>query len=75
VGPTGYIGKFVVKELIKQGYNVIAFSRENAGIKGKMGKSEISKVRVMATGSTWLYITCQKVSRITSSECSGISRG
>ncbi|GAX78735.1 hypothetical protein CEUSTIGMA_g6172.t1 [Chlamydomonas eustigma] len=43
VGPTGYIGKFVVKELINQGYNVVAFSRENAGIKGKMGKSDIAK--------------------------------
>ena len=45
VGPTGYIGKYVVKELIKRGYNVVAFAREQAGIKGKMGKAETVKVR------------------------------
>lgn len=44
VGPTGYIGKFVVKELIKRGFNVVAFSRESAGIKGKLGKADIQKV-------------------------------
>ncbi|MEW5310564.1 MAG: hypothetical protein WDW38_002350 [Sanguina aurantia] len=43
VGPTGYIGKFVVKELIKRGFNVVAFSREAAGIKGKLGKADIQK--------------------------------
>ncbi|KAG2482553.1 hypothetical protein HYH03_018512 [Edaphochlamys debaryana] len=43
VGPTGYIGKYVVKELIKRGYNVVAFSRESAGIKGKMGKDDVKK--------------------------------
>ena len=45
VGPTGYIGKFVVKELVSRGYNVVAFARENAGIKGKMGREDIVKVR------------------------------
>ncbi len=45
VGCTGYIGKFVTKELIKRGYNVVAFTREQAGIKGKMGKDDIKKVR------------------------------
>jgi len=35
VGATGYIGKFVVKELISRGYNVVAFSREKSGVKGK----------------------------------------
>jgi glutamate dehydrogenase/leucine dehydrogenase len=44
VGPTGYIGKFVVKELIKRGYNVVAFAREQAGIKGKMTKADTIKV-------------------------------
>lgn len=43
-GPTGYIGKFVVKELVKRGFDVIAFSREKAGIKGKMGKEDVQKV-------------------------------
>lgn len=40
VGSTGYIGKFVVKELIKRGFNVIAVSRERSGIKGKNSKEE-----------------------------------
>ncbi len=44
VGCTGYIGKFVTKELAKRGYNVVAFTREQAGIKGKMGKEDIKKV-------------------------------
>lgn len=35
VGPTGYIGKFVVKELIARGYDVVAFSREKSGVGGK----------------------------------------
>ncbi|CAL8460725.1 g256 [Coccomyxa elongata] len=35
VGSTGYIGKFVVKELIKRGYNVVAFAREKSGVGGK----------------------------------------
>jgi len=43
-GPTGYIGKFVTNELVKRGYNVLAVSRENAGIKGKLGKADIEKV-------------------------------
>ncbi|KXZ55167.1 hypothetical protein GPECTOR_3g314 [Gonium pectorale] len=43
VGPTGYIGKFVVKELVQRGYNVVAFAREQAGIKGKMGKEDTLK--------------------------------
>lgn len=40
VGSTGYIGKFVVKELVKRGFNVIAVAREKSGIKGKFGKEE-----------------------------------
>lgn len=34
VGSTGYIGNFVVKELIKRGFNVIAIARERSGIRG-----------------------------------------
>lgn len=40
VGSTGYIGKFVVYELVKRGFNVIAVARERSGIKGKYGKGE-----------------------------------
>ncbi|XP_030923739.1 divinyl chlorophyllide a 8-vinyl-reductase, chloroplastic [Quercus lobata] len=40
VGSTGYIGKFVVNELISRGFNVIAIARERSGIKGKNSKEE-----------------------------------
>jgi divinyl chlorophyllide a 8-vinyl-reductase len=42
-GPTGYIGRFVTKELIAQGYDVTAFAREAAGIKGKMKKEDTAR--------------------------------
>lgn len=45
VGPTGYIGKFVTKELIRRGYNVVAFAREKSGIKGKASKEDTINVR------------------------------
>ncbi|KAE8076715.1 hypothetical protein FH972_015347 [Carpinus fangiana] len=40
VGSTGYIGKFVVKELVSRGFNVIAISREKSGIRGRNSKEE-----------------------------------
>ncbi|XVF28407.1 hypothetical protein REPUB_Repub15cG0026900 [Reevesia pubescens] len=40
VGSTGYIGKFVVKELVNRGFNVIAVARERSGIRGKNSKEE-----------------------------------
>lgn len=43
VGPTGYIGKFVVKELIERGYQVVAFAREKSGIGGKSSKDQTAK--------------------------------
>lgn len=41
VGATGYIGKFVVKELVARGYNVVAFARERSGIGGKQGAEDV----------------------------------
>ncbi|PRW56400.1 divinyl chlorophyllide a 8-vinyl- chloroplastic [Chlorella sorokiniana] len=41
VGATGYIGKFVVKELVKRGYNVVAFARERSGIGGKQSAEDV----------------------------------
>jgi divinyl chlorophyllide a 8-vinyl-reductase len=41
VGATGYIGKFVVKELVARGYNVVAFAREKSGIGGKQGQEDV----------------------------------
>ncbi|KAL6185931.1 hypothetical protein ACLB2K_042053 [Fragaria x ananassa] len=40
VGATGYIGKFVVKELVDREFNVIAIAREKSGIRGKFSKDE-----------------------------------
>lgn len=43
VGATGYIGKFVVKELVKRGYDVAAFCREKSGIGGKQSMEDTKK--------------------------------
>lgn len=43
VGCTGYIGKFVTKELISRGYNVIAVSREKSGVKGKQSMEDVKR--------------------------------
>ncbi|KAF6173755.1 hypothetical protein GIB67_042923 [Kingdonia uniflora] len=40
VGSTGYIGKFVIKELVSRGFKVIAVAREKSGITGKSNKEE-----------------------------------
>ena len=40
-GATGYIGRYVVQELIKRKYNVVAFARERSGIKGSKGTEEV----------------------------------
>ena len=44
VGPTGYIGRFVTKELIQRGYQVVAFAREKSGIGGKSSKDQTTGV-------------------------------
>ncbi|KAI8105731.1 hypothetical protein M9434_000313 [Picochlorum sp. BPE23] len=43
VGATGYIGKFVVRELVNRGYQVVAFCREKSGIGGKQGMEDTIK--------------------------------
>jgi divinyl chlorophyllide a 8-vinyl-reductase len=48
-GPTGYIGKFVVKELVSRGYQVFALSRETAGVKGKLKKEDVERELAGAT--------------------------
>lgn len=45
VGATGYIGKFVTKELVKRGYNTVALARERSGIKGKSSPEDVRRVR------------------------------
>ncbi|EEH55039.1 3,8-divinyl protochlorophyllide a 8-vinyl reductase [Micromonas pusilla CCMP1545] len=49
VGGTGYIGKFVVRELCAQGYDVTAFVREKSGIGGKSGKEDARRTFPDAT--------------------------
>ena len=40
VGATGYIGKFVTRELCARGYDVTAFTREKSGIGGKTSAND-----------------------------------
>ena len=37
---TGYIGRFVVKELVKRGYQVVAFCRERSGVGGRQSQDQ-----------------------------------
>ncbi|WP_076791080.1 NAD(P)-dependent oxidoreductase [Chlorobium sp. KB01] len=48
VGATGYIGKFVVRELVSRGYEVVSFARERSGV-GAMTKAD--ELRVQLKGS------------------------
>jgi len=43
VGATGYIGRFVTKEMISRGYKVIAMSREASGVGGKKSMDDVKK--------------------------------
>jgi len=41
VGATGYIGKFVTKEMIARGYKVIAMARDKSGVGGKKTQNDV----------------------------------
>ncbi|KAK9825464.1 hypothetical protein WJX81_005322 [Elliptochloris bilobata] len=43
VGATGYIGKFVVRELVKRGYDVVALARERSGVGGKASREDVQR--------------------------------
>eukprot|EP00238_Polyblepharides_amylifera_P010628 CAMPEP_0196579952 /NCGR_PEP_ID=MMETSP1081-20130531/25910_1 /TAXON_ID=36882 /ORGANISM="Pyramimonas amylifera, Strain CCMP720" /LENGTH=419 /DNA_ID=CAMNT_0041899685 /DNA_START=50 /DNA_END=1309 /DNA_ORIENTATION=- len=43
VGATGYIGKFVTKELVARGYNVVAVAREKSGVGGKKSPGDVER--------------------------------
>ena len=40
-GATGYIGRFVVRELVARGYDVVAVTRGSSGIGGKQGVRDV----------------------------------
>jgi divinyl chlorophyllide a 8-vinyl-reductase len=42
-GATGYIGKFVVRELLSRSYDVVSFVRERSGIGGVSGIEEVRR--------------------------------
>lgn len=39
-GSTGYIGKFVVREICRRGFNVISVARERSGIRGRNDRDQ-----------------------------------
>ena len=41
-GSTGYIGRYVVTEMVKRGFNVVAVAREKSGINGKSDRNQVS---------------------------------
>jgi divinyl chlorophyllide a 8-vinyl-reductase len=43
VGATGYIGKFVVRELVARGYDVVSFARERSGVGMSTTAEEVRK--------------------------------
>jgi divinyl chlorophyllide a 8-vinyl-reductase len=49
VGATGYIGKFVVRELVARGYDVVSFARERSGVDASTSAEE---TRRELSGST-----------------------
>ena len=49
VGATGYIGKFVVRELVKRGYDVVALARERSGVGGKATRDDVQRVRTITS--------------------------
>ena len=51
VGATGYIGKFVTRELVKRGYQTVALARERSGVKGKSSPEDTRRVRVLAVAA------------------------
>jgi nucleoside-diphosphate-sugar epimerase len=57
-GCTGYIGRFVTKELIKRGYQVVAFSREKSGVGGKKSMDDVKSEFVLRLLSLCCACAC-----------------
>jgi divinyl chlorophyllide a 8-vinyl-reductase len=66
VGGTGYIGKFVVRELCAQGYDVTALVREKSGIGGKTGADEAKALFPDATVTFGSVADCDSIRGATS---------
>ena len=58
VGATGYIGKYVVRELVRRGYQVVAFARERSGIGGKKTAEDVRRELEGAGGAGPLLLSC-----------------
>jgi divinyl chlorophyllide a 8-vinyl-reductase len=41
VGATGYIGKFVTRELVARGYKVVSFARSRSGVKASTAEEQV----------------------------------
>ena len=54
-GCTGYIGRFVTKELIKRGYQVVAFSREKSGVGGKKSMDDVQSTFCARACLLWCW--------------------
>lgn len=48
LGATGYIGRFVVLELVKRGFQVLAVTRPSSGIGSKQKVSDVEKVTYLS---------------------------
>jgi len=48
VGATGYIGKFVVRELVARGYEVVSFARERSGV-GSMTRADETRAQLQGS--------------------------
>lgn len=48
VGATGYIGKFVVRELVARGYDVVSFARERSGV-GSMTRADETRAQLQGS--------------------------
>ena len=61
-GATGYIGRFVVKELVERGYQVVAFARELSGVGGRQSRDEViadfpgAEVRFVSVPPCWVLV-------------------
>jgi len=66
-GATGYIGRHVTRELVRRGYQVVAFARERAGVDGRL---DPDAVRALLPGAE---VRCGDITDATSLERDGFA--